>query len=238
MQSLRSKRVMCLAWLWVTGLIVLVDGAVLRADDAVSMKPVYLPAPTAIEQDLRAMFDEQTDLAFSEVPLRDAMEFLQDLHKVNFILDVATLQDEGIDESTPITIEITGVTLRSAMRLVLEPLGLTWIIRDEVILITTRTKVDQQFLTRIYPVADLAESAEELEVLARTIEQSTNGRWVKLLPQTMPPMSGGSISEVPRVRSLVVKQSLPVHEEIVALLVQLREAQTLLQRDQGVLPPQ
>jgi len=233
---------MWLAWLWIPGLIVLADGLTLRADDAVSTKPVYLPAPTAIEQDLLAIFNEPTDLAFSDVPLRDAMEFLRDLYKVNFMLDVTALRDEGIDETTPITIEISGVTLRSAMRLVLEPLALTWIIRDEVILITSRSKVESQFLTRVYPVGDLAESAEELEVLARTIEQGTNGRWrdVVAVSQAAPAqlVAGGTISGLPRVRSLVVKQSQPVHEEIVALLVQLREAQALLQRDQGLLPPQ
>lgn len=190
--------------------------------------PVYLPAPTDAERELLSLFDQRTELAFADVPIRDVMEFVRDKHKANIVLDAFELHEAGIDESTPITIELSGITLRTAFRLILEPLGLTWIIRDEVILITTQSKIDTELFTRIYPVADLAESAEELEVLAHTIEQGTNGRWITLLPVTVPPQVGGTISEVPRVHSLVVKQSQPVHEEIVELLTQLRAAQALV----------
>ncbi|MBI1349473.1 hypothetical protein GC163_24675 [bacterium] len=238
MQSKGSKSVVWTAGLLAIGLIVLVDGVALRADDAVPTKPVYLPAPTETERELQAVFDQRTDLSFVDVPLRDSMEFLRDLHKVNFILDKGALQDEGIDESTPISIEISGVTLRSALRLLLDPLHLTWVIRDEVIVITTRVKVETEFLTRVYPVGDLvAESVDDLEMLAQTIEQGTNGRWRNVIAiaqgqsaNNAHMIAGGTVSQVTRVRSLVVKQTLPVHEEIVELLTQLRAAKKLVEQ--------
>jgi hypothetical protein len=48
-----------------------------------------------------------------------------------------------------------GITLRSALRLLLQPLGLTYIIEDEVMKITTQAKADEKTSTRVYPVGDL-----------------------------------------------------------------------------------
>jgi hypothetical protein len=45
--------------------------------------------------------------------------------------------------------------LRSALKLMLEPHELTYVIQDEVMQITTVTKADEKLTTRVYPVADL-----------------------------------------------------------------------------------
>jgi hypothetical protein len=45
--------------------------------------------------------------------------------------------------------------LRSALKLMLEPHELTYVIQDEVMQITTVTKADEKMTARVYPVADL-----------------------------------------------------------------------------------
>ncbi|OYW26202.1 MAG: hypothetical protein B7Z47_07870 [Chthoniobacter sp. 12-60-6] len=172
-----------------------------------------------------------TEVSFVDLPLHDAMAFFADYHKANFVLDRAALNDVGIAEDTLVNLELSGVSLRTALKLLLDPLNLVCVVQDEVLLVTTREKVETTYLTRVYPVSDLAESAEELEVLARTVEEGTNSRWAEIIRTEIPPQQavhGGSISVVPRVRSLVVKQSQLVHDEIVELLTQLRQAQALL----------
>ena len=53
------------------------------------------------------------------------------------------------------TVDLKGISLRSALRLMLKELSLTYLIKDEVLLITTPEEADNQLSTKVYPVADL-----------------------------------------------------------------------------------
>lgn len=107
------------------------------------------------EQRIVSALSERTDLEFTDVPLSDVIEFLRDYHQIPIWIDQTALQDEGIDTSLPITISLSGISLRSGLRLLLEPQGLTYIIEDEVMKITTQALADEALSTRVYPVADL-----------------------------------------------------------------------------------
>ena len=48
-----------------------------------------------------------------------------------------------------------GISLRSALRLILEEFDLTYVVQDEVLKITSKEKADEILTTRVYPVADL-----------------------------------------------------------------------------------
>ncbi len=53
---------------------------------------------------------------------------------------------------------ISGITLRSALKLLLENVNgteLTYVIEDEVMKITTAEKANENYQTRVYPVGDL-----------------------------------------------------------------------------------
>ena len=50
---------------------------------------------------------------------------------------------------------LRGVTLRSALRLLLKDLELSYLIQDEVIQITTPEDASAQVSTKVYPVGDL-----------------------------------------------------------------------------------
>jgi len=54
-----------------------------------------------------------------------------------------------------VTRNLSGVSLRSALRLMLKDLDLTYVIRDEVLLITTPEEANAKLVTKVYPVADL-----------------------------------------------------------------------------------
>lgn len=218
---------------WFVRLVLLASLAVAVGAPAVwaqvegTMRPVYLPAPSETDERLLALLSEPVEMSYSEIPLVELLASLSDLHSANFVVDRTALNDVGIAEDTPVTIELRGIALRTALKLMLEPLSLVCMERSEVFFVTTREKVDTTMFARVYPVADLAESAEDLETLCRTITQGTNGRWLHVLDQNAPEIAG-SITAVPRVRSLVVKQSQIVHDEIVELLTQLRHAQALV----------
>ncbi len=118
-------------------------------------RSVDLRKNSPIEQRLEAALSERTDLAFVDTPLTDAIDFLEDVHGISIIIDTAALTDEGVDPSAPVNLELSGITLRSALKLMLGPLQLTYVIEDEVMKITTQVKADEVLSTRVYPVADL-----------------------------------------------------------------------------------
>ena len=99
--------------------------------------------------------DDDTRLEFIETPLDQVVDFLKDQHGINIELDAGELDNVGIGTDVPITRNLKGITLRSALRLMLKDLELTYVIRDEVLLITTPEEAEAELVTKVYPVGDL-----------------------------------------------------------------------------------
>jgi general secretion pathway protein D len=93
---------------------------------------------------------------FNNSPLADVISNLGKLAGINIYLDPRGLAEEGVDPSTPITIDLTQeIMLKSALSLILEPLHLSYVIKDEVLKITSEQLRDNALETRTYNVADL-----------------------------------------------------------------------------------
>lgn len=116
---------------------------------------VDLKKSTPNERRIRKALAETTEVSFADNPLEEALNYLEDLHHIAIWLDKQALQGEGVSSDQQISLVMTGISLRSALRLILEPIGLTYVIEDEVMKITTQAKADEKFATRVYPVADL-----------------------------------------------------------------------------------
>ncbi|MGH7138085.1 MAG: hypothetical protein ACREHD_20225, partial [Pirellulales bacterium] len=64
--------------------------------------------------------------------------------------------EEGVDSHTPVTINLTSeISLKSALNLILEPLHLSYVIKNEVLLITSEQMRDGEVIIKTYNVADL-----------------------------------------------------------------------------------
>ena len=73
---------------------------------------------------------------------------------IPIVIDERALEEEAISLDEQITLQLQSpVSFRSALKLVLEPLNLTYVIEDEVMRITTKT--NSANVTRVYPVGDL-----------------------------------------------------------------------------------
>jgi hypothetical protein len=123
---------------------------------------------------IRAL-DDPTELEFIETPLQDVIEFLKTRHNIEIQLDKKALEEAAIATDTPITRNLKGVTLRSALRLMLREFDLTYVIRDEVLQITTRTAADTLLTTKVYPVADLVIPIKVTNPLAGGLGGGTGG---------------------------------------------------------------
>lgn len=117
---------------------------------------VSLERRNPAEKKILAALEEPTILEFIETPLTDVISYLKDLHQIPIVLDRRALDDGGIGTDTPITQEsLRGLSLKSALRIMLRDLDLTYVIDDEVLQITTVEEADSRLVTKVYPVADL-----------------------------------------------------------------------------------
>ncbi|HEX7446820.1 MAG TPA: hypothetical protein VF306_04700 [Pirellulales bacterium] len=161
---------------------------------------------------------------FEETPLRDAIDFLKEQHGIEIQLDARALEDQGIGSDTPVTRSLKNITLASTLDLLLGDLELTYLIRDEVLLITSIHAAESLLETRVYPVGDLVTADNSAgdqdldgryELLVDTILQSIGGKEAK---------KHGSVQAYPPSRALVVHQPQPVHRQVQDVLAQLRRA--------------
>ncbi|MCA8987886.1 MAG: VWA domain-containing protein [Planctomycetaceae bacterium] len=130
-------------------------------------KSVDLKDDSAAERRIRAALEEETELQFVDTPLVDAIGIIGELHNINIRLDLVTLDDEGISSDEPVNIFISGIRLKSALKIMLEqtptPVALTWVIEDEVMKITTVLKAEEALENRVYPVTDLVIPVQQLQ---------------------------------------------------------------------------
>ncbi len=89
------------------------------------------------EKNIHDALKEPTQLEFTDQPLSDVIDYLKDYHSqmlghpIEIQLDTKALNDAGIAPDTPVTKNLKGITLRSALRLLLKELQLTYIIRTK-----------------------------------------------------------------------------------------------------------
>ncbi len=123
------------------------------------------------EQKLRDTLDQVSQLEFVETPLRDVVEFLKDHHDIPIEFDYKELDNVGLSTDVPVTRNLKGISLRSALRLILRQLDLTYVFDEEVLTITSREAAARRPAIRSYVVAHLvplgAADADELAELLR-----------------------------------------------------------------------
>jgi hypothetical protein len=95
------------------------------------------------EASIRAALDQVTDVKFIEKPFSGVFDDLKQRHAIEIQLDIRALDDANIPRDTPVTCSIKGVTLRSALNLMLDKLDLTYLVQDGVLKITTKAEAQK-----------------------------------------------------------------------------------------------
>jgi len=197
------------------------------------LSPKKLPKPAMREmrpgENVKAIEDAlagSTEMVFVEVPLQDVVNYLKDRHRIEIKIDNKALNDVGIGTDSPVTISLKGISLRSSLNLMLKELSLAWLIKDEVLLITTPEEADNQLSTKLYEVADLVTCRDKhdapwedydtlIDIITPTIK-STSWDCVGGVGS----INGATLGTA---KVLVVSQTREVHEEIADLLAKIRE---------------
>ena len=165
-------------------------------------------------------------MEFVDMPLTDVIDYLKDFHKIEIQLDKKAMDEAGIGTDTTVTKNLKDIPLRSALRLILHELGLTYVVENEVLLITTNEAAEARCEPVVYPVADLVEKYRDRNGNITPDFDSL----IEMIQSTVAPSSWdevggpGSIAKFDTNLSLVLDQTQEVHEEVVDLLEQLRTA--------------
>ncbi len=93
---------------------------------------------------------------YTNQPLQSVMEELAQMAGVTIHLAPDGLAEQSVQPSQPVTLNTQDtIPLKSALNLILEPLNLDYTIRNDVLMITSKSKKDTDVYTVTYPVADL-----------------------------------------------------------------------------------
>jgi len=185
-------------------------------------------------------------LDFNNAKLDEVIAYFQEYSGLNFHLDPDARSKDG--EESRVTLKLKDVTLRTALKLVLNPRDLGCVYRDGVIVIATKAKLGSQTVTRVYDVRDLlfrlrdfAGPRVELTVpggagaalagASFTLEEEPKGEITEeFLTDLIKTNTGerswddNSAASITQFNGLlVISQSKPVHEEIRRLLDLLRQ---------------
>jgi hypothetical protein len=115
-------------------------------------------APTAQELKILQSLNAAVPVAFRNTALQDAVDYIGTMMGMTVVLDKAALDDLRLTYTTPVTFEVKKpITARSALRGVIGPLGLTYVVVDGVVLVTTPARAREFMKVKVYDIAGLVQ---------------------------------------------------------------------------------
>lgn len=212
----------------------------IAGETAQGARPELSIEMTAAEPRLLAQLEQVIPIEARETPFDQWARTLRQRHKISIGLDRRALEEASVPFDFPISCSLRNRPLRIALHFALEPLDLTYHLRDEQIVITTVERAKTEIEARFYPIADLtAHHANAGHLKADTL--------LKLVQECISPDSWeeaggpGRIFFHPLSRSLAVNSTMEVHSQVNDFLTTIRVAknrlQNLRQRLESRQPP-
>lgn len=116
--------------------------------------------PTAEERAMIKSLETVIDARYKNSRFQDVMDHISTAIGRTIIADAASLADAGITYDSPINfVAREPVATRTALRSVLASLNLTYVVRDNIIHITTPVKAKELMTTKVYYLGDLVVGA-------------------------------------------------------------------------------
>ncbi|MFM7205097.1 MAG: hypothetical protein ACKO4T_00290 [Planctomycetaceae bacterium] len=111
---------------------------------------------TAAEREINRRLDSPVKPSYRDQPLAMVVDALGKQAGVSIHVDVVGLEQEEVRSDTPVTLSLDQpISLKSALKLLLEPLHLGYVVKDEVLKVTSPRLVKGEVYAVTYPVADL-----------------------------------------------------------------------------------
>jgi type II secretory pathway component GspD/PulD (secretin) len=95
------------------------------------------------------------NINFKDMPLRAAIDDLKQTYNLNVVIDENAVRNAPISLDRPVTLQLQGLSLKTALDLLLRNLNLTHVVKDGYVDITTKENAKGQLVRRVYQVWDL-----------------------------------------------------------------------------------
>jgi hypothetical protein len=117
-------------------------------------------ARARVPSTLRYLNERIDEVAFEEAPLDQVMEWLGSLTPMQVYPRWQTLEDAGIDQDKPISMNVRGLRLSQVLWLLMKEAGgpdivLAYRASGRLLTISTAEDLSKEMVTRVYDVADL-----------------------------------------------------------------------------------
>lgn len=198
---------------------------------------------TDAELALRQALDAPTTLQFEDVPLEAVAEEISRQHGIRIVLDVSI--EDALGSDAPVTFAADAISLRSALKNLLEQLDGAYWTANESLVLGTKAAAEDHMVQRVYYVRDLVEIVDypggppAQALLGWTaVQTASNGlKWSHIPdydslmdvireiiePESWDDVGGpGAMEPFPQRDCLVISQTNDVHDRIEDLFRRLR----------------
>jgi tetratricopeptide (TPR) repeat protein len=127
-----------------------------RARNRGSLDDAYLKTRSEAEYDIELKLNKPIEIEFTQTPINQAIENLKTLIGVPILLDEAALEAEGLSPVKPVTVKPGyPVAAKHLLSFTLEQAGLSYVIENDMVKVTTTRKAKGRLYTKVFAVADL-----------------------------------------------------------------------------------
>ncbi|MDO4583170.1 MAG: general secretion pathway protein GspD [Planctomycetia bacterium] len=173
------------------------------------------------ELDILKKMSTPIQASFENQPLQSVMETLGKMTGISIHLAPDGLSEQGVAPSQPVTLVTQDeISLKSALNLILGPMNLDYVIRNEVLMITSKGMKDTDIYQVTYPVADLVIPIPNFQPSANmglegalrnamSLNQNNGSNWANPMMAPSVAMASRPGSD-PRMDPAALGQSVPI----------------------------
>jgi hypothetical protein len=107
------------------------------------------------EYALEEQLEKVVSINAKENTLEEVMEQFAYHLRISIVFDPVGLDDAGVTRDQPVTLNVRNVRARSALKLLLRPLNLTTILKDDIFQVTSVERCSEQLITKVYNCRDI-----------------------------------------------------------------------------------
>lgn len=196
-----------------------VTGDISFPDDWVEKSKRRTAGAKVSEEDRKIMNTMSSPLTFSlkNEPFQSFLDIMEKQFGSPLVIDQQALQLLNITTETPITVNSRGWSTRTILRKVLSDLGLSYVIKEKTINITSPDRAKETMTTRAYPIGDIIGNMNmnlpgnyNQSVFIQNVQNIINSI-MALDPKSWQPEGAGSIVFEPSTMSLIIRQTAEFH---------------------------
>jgi hypothetical protein len=181
---------------------------------------------TAKERAILTALKAPITVNFKNWKFDDVITYLETSLGQTILVDREALKDAEVAYDTPINLNVKNVSARTVLRIVLAQVGLTYIVKDELIQVISKERAKDMMVVRTYYIGDIILNMDPAQAMLPLLQQQqiqgiealkNVKQIIDMIQSSVDPQSwqlnggNGTISFDARSMSLVIRQSAEVH---------------------------